>query len=120
MTVSGSDGSRIVVSAIDEGHLRQDAREEFRCHVGHRTHQEAARATAERHHLLGPGYVCGDEMFATAMKSVKVFFFSMSLPCSYHGLPNSPPPRTWAMTKTMPRSSSESLAIENRGSSHDS
>ncbi len=54
------------------------------------------------------------------MKSVNVFFFSSSLPCSYHGLPNSPPPRTWAITNAMPRSSSDSRAIEKRGSSHDS
>ena len=41
-------------------------------------------------------------------------------PCSYHGRPSSPPPRTWAIANTMPRSSSDSRAIENRGSSHDS
>ena len=37
---------------------------------------------------------------ATAMKSVKVFFFSSSLPCSYQGRPSSPPPRTCATTNS--------------------
>ena len=50
-------------------------------------------------------------------KSVKVFFFSSSLPCSYHSRPISPPPRTWATANTMPRSSSDSRAMEKRGSS---
>ena len=34
---------------------------------------------------------------ATAMKSVKVFFFFSILPWSYHGRPISCPPRMWAM-----------------------
>ncbi|CFS54006.1 Uncharacterised protein [Mycobacterium tuberculosis] len=54
---------------------------------------------------------------ATAMKSVNVFFLSSSLPFSYHSLPISPPPRTWATTNTIPRSSSDNRAMENRGSS---
>ena len=54
------------------------------------------------------------------MKSVKVFFFSSNLPRSYQSRPISPPPRMWAIANTMPRSSSDSRAMENRGSSLDS
>ena len=33
---------------------------------------------------------------AQSMKSVKVFFLFIIRPSSCHGLPRSPPPRTWA------------------------
>jgi hypothetical protein len=41
---------------------------------------------------------------AAAMKSVNVFLFFIRRPSSCHALPMSPPPRTWAMAKTTPRS----------------
>src|ERR1700738_798654 len=44
---------------------------------------------------------------AAAMKSVKVFFLFIMRPASCHALPNSPPPRMWAMARVTPRSTSE-------------
>ena len=62
MTVSGSDGSRIVVSASTNGTCGQDAREQLRRHVGHRTDEQPARAAAEGDEVLRPGHVGLDEM----------------------------------------------------------
>lgn len=53
---------------------------------------------------------------AQATKSVKVFFFASVLPFSYQCRPISPPPRTCATAKTMPRSRSDSRATEKPGS----
>ena len=55
---------------------------------------------------------------AQAMKSVKVCGLADSFPSSYHCRPSSPPPRTWAMAKTKPRSSSERRKEEKAGSTH--
>ena len=53
---------------------------------------------------------------AQATKSVKVLGLAVSLPCSYHDRPISPPPRTWAMANTNPRSSRLSRSDEKVGS----
>ena len=53
---------------------------------------------------------------AQATKSVKVLGLASSLPSSYHDRPISEPPRTCAMAKTQPRSSSERRSTENHGS----
>ena len=58
---------------------------------------------------------CASQSVA-AMKSVKVFFFCSFLPVSYQCRPSSPPPRMWAITNTMPRSSSESRGMPKPGS----
>ena len=50
------------------------------------------------------------------MKSVNVLALCSMRPSSYQARPISPPPRTWAMAKTAPRSRSESRWCENDGS----
>ena len=49
---------------------------------------------------------------AQSTKSVKVFFLRINMPSSCHASPSSSPPRMWAMTNTMPRSTSDSRAME--------
>ena len=51
---------------------------------------------------------------------MKVFFFESIFPVSYQCRPISPPPRTCATAKTMPRSSRDNRATEKPGSMLDS
>ena len=53
---------------------------------------------------------------AQATKSVKVLGLAASFPSSYQARPISPPPRTWAMANTKPRSSRLSRSDEKVGS----
>ena len=53
---------------------------------------------------------------AQATKSVKVLGLAASFPSSYQWRPISPPPRTWAMAKTKPRSRRLSRSDEKVGS----
>ena len=55
VTVSGSDGSRIVFSASTNGHLGDDAGERVRGQVGDRAHQQAAGRAAAGDQPVGRG-----------------------------------------------------------------
>src|SRR5262245_1264522 len=116
VTVSGSDGSRMVFSASTNG----------TCATIPANASGARLATApmssppaEPPRATRPGGAVQPAFArcrAHATKSVKVFFFDSNLPLSYQARPISPPPRTCATAYTTPRSTRDSRAIENHGS----
>ncbi len=114
MTVSGSDGSRIVFSASTNGTSAttpaNSSGARFVTAPISRPPAEPPRAMIRS--LQPDAFMC----LATSTKSVNVLRFLVSLPSSYQRRPISPPPRTCAMAKTNPRSSSDSLGTEKPGS----
>lgn len=61
-------------------------------------------------------YLFSTRYSAQEIKSVNVFRFFNSFPFSYHFLPISPPPRTWAIAKINPRSINDNLDALKLGS----
>ena len=75
-TVSGSVVVEHRVDHVDERHLRDHRAEQVGPHVGDRAHEQPAGAAAlDRPGGRGAVYFCAIRCSATAMKSVKVFFF---------------------------------------------
>ena len=111
MTVSGSDGSRIEVSASTNGTAATTP--------ANASGSRFTAAPTSRPPALPPSATIRSledqpllaRCRAQATKSVKVFILLSILPSSYQCRPISPPPRMWAIAKPTPRSSSESREI---------
>src|SRR2546425_958915 len=103
-TVSGSDGSSIVLSTSTNGTRRTAAVQ--------RSGRMFSTAPSRRPPALPPSITsrsCAVEPWQTrssahAMKSVNVLRFLRSRPSSCQRFPSSPPPRTWATATATPRS----------------
>ena len=115
-TVSGSEGSRIVVSASTKGTPAMIARNRSgaRFATAPISSPPALRPSAPSR--AGSTRPLAPRCSAAATKSLKEFFFSSSLPWSYQSRPISPPPRTCAIAMTTPRSRSESRVGTKDGS----
>ena len=120
VTVSGSDGSRMLLSASTNGTSATTPANASGAWLAtapmSRPPAEPPRATRCRGEVQPAAARC----WAHATKSENVFCLAISRPSVYQRRPSSPPPRTWATAKTKPRSISDSRAIENQGSMLDS
>jgi hypothetical protein len=120
VTVSGSDGSRTVLSASTNGTSAtmppNASGATLTTAPMSSPPADPPRATIRSADVQPVFARC----WAQATKSVNVFFLASILPSSYHRRPISPPPRTCATAKTTPRSSNDSLGTENQGSNDSS
>ena len=116
VTVSGSDGSRIVVSASTNGTCAtipaNASGARFTAAPISRPPADPPRATSRS----GDVHPWPARCRADATKSVNVLALCSIFPSSYQARPSSPPPRTCAIAYTKPRSSSDSREMEKRGS----
>ena len=90
--------------AVDEGDLGHHGPEQLRGQVGDGPHEQSPADPPRATRRSGAVHRSSISLRAHATKSLKVLGLARSLPSSYQRRPSSPPPRTWAMAKTNPRS----------------
>src|SRR5215468_10482366 len=116
VTVNGSEGSRIELSASTNGTCATMPENASGARLAtapiSRPPAEPPRATSRPGEVQPVLARCR----AHATKSVNVFLLVSSLPLSYQARPISPPPRMCATANTTPRSTTDNRAMENHGS----
>ena len=90
--------------AVDEGYLGHHGPEQPGGQVGPAPISSPPALPPRATSCSGVVHPWSIRAWAQATKSVKVVGLAKNLPCSYQDRPISPPPRTWAMAKTKPRS----------------